>query len=113
MGLDERTRSKLLEVYEEAKNKIGDEMKAWNKAFQFNVEGEEFYVEFRNGELTVNDGRHPRPAATLSMTRDVLAQLLEGRLDAMAAFLRGKMKITGNVLDTALLRKMLEAVRGQ
>lgn len=109
--MDETIKSRFLAVYEKAKVKIGDEIKTWNKASQFSIDGDEFYVEFKDGELVISEGKHSRPTATLIMSKEVLEQLLEGKLDAMTAFLRGKMKITGNVLDTAMLRKMLEAVR--
>lgn len=108
----EEVREKLYEIYEKAKSKMGDEMASWNKTFQFNIEGgEPFYITFSGGEMKVEPGVHQSPTATLSMEKEVLEQILKGELDAMAAFIRGKMKITGNVIETTSLRKMLEAAR--
>ncbi|ALL00477.1 putative sterol carrier protein [Pyrodictium delaneyi] len=108
----ELLRKTFLEVVEKAKAKIGDEMKTWNRAFQFILDdGTEFYVEIKNGEVTVQQGRHPSPVATLSTDSNTLEKILQGELDAMAAFIRGKMKITGNVLETIKLRKILEAAK--
>ena len=105
-------KSVLSEIYEKAKEKMGDEMKSWNKVFQFNIQGgEPFYIEFSGGEMKVEAGTHPSPTATLIMEKEVLEQILKGELDAMAAFIRGKMRITGNVIETTHLRKMLEAGR--
>jgi len=110
--MSEELTKKLLEVYEKAKEKMGEEMKSWNKVFQFQIEGEEpFYIEFSSGEMKISKGTHPSPTATLIMEKTVLEQIVNGEMDAMAAFVRGKMRITGNVLETAHLRKMLEAGR--
>ncbi len=72
---------------------------------------EPFYIEFKAGELSVGEGKHPSPLATLSMDKDVLMKILNGELDAMAAFMRGMMKISGNVMETVNLRKMFEAIK--
>ena len=103
---------KFKQVYENAKEKMGDEMATWNKVFQFEVPGlEPFYIEFKAGEMKIETGKHPSPLATLSMERDVMEKILNGELDAMAAFMRGMMKITGNVMETVHLRKMFEVVK--
>lgn len=100
------------QVYEKAKEKMGSEMASWNKVFQFEVTGmEPFYVEFKEGEMKIEQGKHPSPLATLAMEKDVMEKILKGELDAMAAFMRGMMKITGNVMETVNLRKMFEAVK--
>lgn len=100
------------QIYEKAKEKMGGEIKTWNKVFQFNIpDGKPFYIEFSGGEMRVEAGTHPSPTATLIMEKSVLEQILKGELDAMAAFIRGKMKITGNVIETTHLRRLLEAGR--
>lgn len=108
----DEVRRLLVEVYEKAKRKMGDEMASWNKVFQFSIEdGEPFYIEFSGGQMRVEAGTHPSPTATLVMNKETLTKILRGELDAMAAFVRGKMRITGNVIETAHLRRMLEAAR--
>ena len=110
--MSEEIISLMQQVYEKAKSKMGSEMASWNKIFQFNVEGEEpFYIEFKSGSMNLVKGTHRSPTATLSMSRDTLIKILKGELDAMAAFIRGQMKITGNVIETVALRKMIEATK--
>lgn len=110
--MSEEVFEKFKQVYEKAKVKMGSEMANWNKVFQFEVTGiDPFYIEFKSGELNVESGKHPSPLATLSMEKDVMLKILNGELDAMAAFMRGMMKISGNVMETVNLRKMFEAVR--
>lgn len=108
----DEVRKALETIYENAKKKIGDEIKTWNKVFQFNIGGgEPFYIEFSNGVMKVEAGTHPSPTATLTMDKEVLEDILKGELDAMAAFIRGKMRITGNVIETTHLRKLIEEGR--
>lgn len=108
----EEVRRALNTIFENAKKKMGDEIKSWNKVFQFNIAGgEPFYVEFSGGEMKVEAGTHPSPLATLTMDREVLEKILKGELDAMAAFIRGKMRITGNVIETTHLRRIIEEGR--
>ncbi len=108
----ETARQKFMEVYNKALEKIGDEVKGWNKVFQFEVEGlPEFYIEFSNGEVSIVEGRHERPLATLKMSQEVFEKILNLEMDPMRAFMMGKMKITGNVIETANLRKIFDVVR--
>jgi putative sterol carrier protein len=112
MILSEDIAKKFLSVYERAKEKIGDEMATWNKAYQFEVTGlEPFYIEFKGGEVKVESGKHPSPLATLTMEKDVLMKILDLELDPMVAFMRGMMKISGNVMETVHLRKMFEVLK--
>ena len=111
--MSEEVKNAFLEAFEKAKNKMGSELAAWNKVFQFEVEGmEPFYIEIKSGAANVVQGKHPSPLATLKMNKDILMKVLSGELDAMAAFIRGQMKITGNVMETVNLRKILEAAKG-
>ncbi len=97
-------------VLDKAKAKMADEIKAWNKSFQIETEeGDKFFIKIADGEITLDKGEIERPTATLKMSREVLEKILKGEMDAMAAFIRGKMKITGNVIETANLRKLIEA----
>ncbi len=112
MALDE-FKPVIEEIFQKAKEKI-PEISNWNKVYQFVTdEGDEFYLEISNGELKIVEGKHQSPIATLKMPRQVLEQVLKGELDAMKAFMTGKMKITGNVFDTANLRKMINAGLGK
>ena len=108
----EDIKSKFLEVFEKAKQKKGEEIASINRVFQFVLDdGTEFYIEISGGQAKVEAGRHPQAVATLSTDRETLDKILKGELDAMAAFMRGKLKITGNVIETVKLRQILEAAK--
>lgn len=111
MAIDE-IKDKFFDVYNKAMEKIGDEVKSWNKVYQFEVEGlPEFYIEFKAGEVKIVEGRHERPLATLRMNKDILMKILNLEMDPMRAFMMGKMKISGNVIETTYLRKIFDVVR--
>ncbi len=108
----EEIRNKFMNVFSKAKEKLGDEMSTWNKVFQFEISGlEPFYIELKGGEANIVEGKAPNALATLSMDLDVLNQILDLQLDPMVAFMRGKMRITGNVMETVHLRKIFQVVK--
>ncbi|MEN2999410.1 MAG: SCP2 sterol-binding domain-containing protein [Acidilobaceae archaeon] len=102
----------FMDLYQKALQKV-PEARTWNKIYQFNVEGQLFYIEIKGGTASVKQGSHPSPIATLSMSRDTLNKILKGELDAMKAFMSGQLKITGNVFDTVNLKKIIDAGLGK
>ncbi len=112
MSLEEYKKT-IEELFNKAVDKV-PEIKTWNKVYQFKVEDDgEFYIEIKNGEIKIEEGSHPSPIATISATQEVLGQVLKGELDAMKAFMMRKIKITGNVLDTMNLKKLIDAGVGK
>ena len=110
-GVVEEFREKFLDLARRGMDSL-PEARSWSKVYQFVVDGEEFYVVISNGEVTVEEGRHPSPIATLTLSRDTLAKILSGELDAMKAFLSRELTITGNVFDTMNLKRLIDAGLG-
>jgi putative sterol carrier protein len=108
----EELRARFTELFEKALAKI-PEARTWNKVYQFIVDGQEFYMVISGGRLEIREGRHPNPIATLSMSKDVLARILSGELDAMKAFMTRQLTITGNVFDTVNLKRVIDAGLGR
>jgi len=107
----EEIKSIFQEIFEKAKQKSPD-VASINRVFQFVLDdGTEFYIEISGGQAKIGEGRHPQAVATLSTDSQTLMQILKGELDAMAAFMRGKLRITGNVIETVKLRQILEAAK--
>ena len=113
MASFEEIKKMLDQIVEKAKQKMGDEIASWNRVFQFELsDGTAFYIEISGGEVKIVEGRHERPTAVLRTDPETLEKMLRGELDAMKAFMFGKLKITGNVIETMKLRRILEAARG-
>lgn len=105
-------KDKFMELFEKAVAKI-PEARGWNKVYQFNIEGSQFYIQIKDGKAEIAEGTHPSPIATLSMSKETLRKILSGELDAMRAFMTRQMTITGNVFDTVNLKKIIDAGLGK
>lgn len=57
-----------------------------------------FFVEVGEGGIGVHEGDNSNPNVTISGTDTVLADVISGRTDAVAAFLGGKIKVSGDVM---------------
>ena len=106
-------KARFEELFANAKDRLS-EIATWNKVYQIVVEDDgEFYIEISGGQLKIEEGRHPSPIATLQTNSDTLGKILSGELDAMKAFMMRQIKITGNVLDTMNLKKLIDAGLGK
>ena len=67
-----------------------------NVAFQFDITGEEagtFYVELKNGKLSVEPYEYYDRDAKITCSADTLIQIATGKLDPVAAFTFRKIKV--------------------
>jgi len=55
-------------------------------------------VSVANGTCDVSQGQAPSPRVTLTIGLADFLRLLAGKLDAMAAFMGGKLKVTGDIM---------------
>jgi putative sterol carrier protein len=111
-ALDE-LKAKFEELFKKASESL-PEVKGWNKVYQIVLEDDgKFYIEIKNGNLQVVEGEHPSPIATLQTTTETMKKILSGELDAMKAFMMRQLKITGNVLDTMNLKRLIDAGLGK
>lgn len=102
----------LKESLEKNLDKIASVIKGWSKTFQFKVtDGEPFYIEFKEDKALVVKGEHQSPIATLIIKKEDLMRILRGELDANQAFFKGVLKITGNIIETLNLKKVLDYLR--
>ncbi len=76
-------------------------------AYQFNIHGEgegAFYVEVRDGKLYIEPYEYYDRDAIFICSAKTLFKMIEGKLDPVAAFTVGKLKVEGD-LDKALRLK--------
>lgn len=93
-------------------DRITPVIRGWSKIFQFKVsDGEPFYIEFKNDKAIVVKGEHQSPTATLILKKEDLVKILRGELDANQAFFKGILKISGNIMETLNLKKVLDTLR--
>lgn len=74
-------------------------------AYQFNIEGEAegaFYAEVADGKLSIEPFEYYDRDVLFTTTADTLLKIAAGKMDAIAAFTMGKLKVEGD-FDKALI----------
>jgi putative sterol carrier protein len=67
---------------------------------QYDLSGDgaaQYFNTIKEGACSVSEGTHESPTMTVSMTAGDFVDLTEGKLDGMAAFMGGKLKIAGDM----------------
>ncbi|MBD5549423.1 MAG: SCP2 sterol-binding domain-containing protein [Lachnospiraceae bacterium] len=81
-------------------------------AYQFCIEDEEaggsFYVEVKDGELSVEPYEYYDKDAMFVSTPEVLLKIAEGEMDPVAAFTEGKLRVEGNIDKALRLKEIIE-----
>jgi len=84
-----------------------------NNVYQWNIlkDGKNVSVwtcDFKNGDGAIHQGepKTGKPNCILSIEDDIAVEIFSGKLDAMKAFMSGKLKISGNVLAAQKLQKL-------
>ncbi len=82
---------------------------------QFKIEGEPlFYMEVgADGSVKMVEGTHGSPAVTLMAKDDTMAKIIRGELDPVRAYLRGDLKISGDIFIAQRIGSILSQVRGR
>lgn len=79
-------------------------------AFQFNITGEAegaFYAEVKDGKLNMEPYEYHDRDVAFTCSGDTLLKMAEGRLDPIAAFTLGKLKVDGNIEKALMVQKFL------
>ena len=91
----------------EIQNKDPEIQKAlggWKGIVQYSLGGEEFYVEYKpDGKCEFKEGKASSPTFTIVASPELWANVLRGKEDAVAAFMMGKYKIQGNIMEAQRL----------
>ncbi len=80
-------------------------------AYQFNVTGEGegiFYVEIKDGQVHVEPYEYYDRNAIITISGPNLIKLINGKLDAVAAFTTGRLKVDGDINAALELIKYLK-----
>ncbi|MDJ0271329.1 MAG: SCP2 sterol-binding domain-containing protein [Candidatus Caldarchaeum sp.] len=83
----------------------------WSKVVQFKPsDGNPFYIHSTGSGLTVTEGLHPNPSATVESSHQDLVSILRGELDAVKAFFSGRIKIKGDVFAAQELNSLFSTL---
>lgn len=86
-------------------------------AFQFNIEDEEaggiFYVEVKDGVLSVEPYEYFDRDAMFTATPETFMKIAEGKMDPIWAFTVQKLKVEGNIDKALRLKDIIEIKQKQ
>lgn len=87
-----------------------DQVKKVGGVFVFNVDGSNFFIDLKNGKGQVGIGASPQPAdITILVADNDFEALASGKMKGQAAFLKGLVKIKGNMMLAMKLDSVFKA----
>jgi len=82
-----------------------------NGVIVFNISGKPITVDLKNGSGAVTVGQQGKPDLVLTISDADMVSLSQGKLNAQQAFMRGKLKLKGNMALAMKLGKIIEAAK--
>lgn len=104
----------ISELVEKAKTlpDLSSELSGFNKSFQIKPsDSNPFYVEIKDGTISLNEGETQGPSATVMGTDQVLSEIFSGQQDAVKAFMTGKLKVSGDIFSAQKLTGIMAKFR--
>lgn len=83
-------------------------------AYQFDLSGPQggrYVLSVKDRACTVQEGTHPSPDVTLSLSDTDCMGILEGRLDGMSVAMSGRLKVSGDLTLAIRLKTLFPTVR--
>jgi putative sterol carrier protein len=81
-----------------------------DEVFQFHFsDTDNHYLVVKDGAMSIEQGEHPAPSVSLSMSTETLKSVMSGETSGMSAFMTGRLKATGDVMLAAKLNSLFPA----
>ncbi len=89
------------DIFKEMPNRFkADQAGNLNAVVQFDLSGDtggQWYVTIADGSCSVDEGKADDPKATIRMDASDYVDMTTGKLNPMAAFMSGKVKVEGDL----------------
>lgn len=102
------------EIVEKAKSTEGvaKELSGFNKKFQIKPsDASPFFVEIKDGGISLNPGETEGASATVMATDQMLVEIFTGKTDAVKAFMGGQLKVSGDIFSAQKLTSIMSKFR--
>jgi putative sterol carrier protein len=102
------------EIFSEMQKRMdANPAKLWGikAVFQFDITGADpgtYSVVIADGKAAVNEGTSASPDISITMTSNEFADMVEGKLDGITAFMGGKLKVKGDPMLAMQLQSLLK-----
>jgi putative sterol carrier protein len=80
---------------------VASASKGLNAVFQFELSGDgggSYNIAVNDGTMEVKEGTSTTPSVTIKMAADDYLKLVNGQLNGTMAYMKGQMKVTGNLM---------------
>ena len=80
---------------------VASASKGLNAVFQFELSGDgggQYNISVNDGSMEVKEGTAATPSVTIKMSADDYLKLVNGQLNGTMAYMKGQMKVTGNLM---------------
>jgi putative sterol carrier protein len=80
---------------------VASASKGLNAVFQFELSGDgggSYNIAVNDGSMEVKEGTAATPSVTIKMSADDYLKLINGQLNGTMAYMKGQMKVTGNLM---------------
>ncbi|HMI85100.1 MAG TPA: SCP2 sterol-binding domain-containing protein [Polyangiaceae bacterium] len=80
---------------------VASASKGLTAVFQFELSGEgggSYNIAVNDGTMEVKEGASATPSVTIKMSADDYLKLVNGQLNGTMAYMKGQMKVTGNLM---------------
>lgn len=97
--------SDLQSIFSEMEKRFNAQAAAGvESVFQYEIDdSEHWFVAVEGGQCSVSQGQHDEPTVTLAMDVATLQDVLSGETDGMQAFMAGRIRADGNIMEATRL----------
>jgi putative sterol carrier protein len=102
------------EIFDEMKKRMDGnpaKLAGIKGVFQFDISGADpgiYSVAIADGKAIVSEGTSAQADITITMASNDFSDMVEGRLDAIGAFMGGKLKVKGDTMLAMQLQSLLK-----
>ncbi|WP_203332885.1 SCP2 sterol-binding domain-containing protein [Planococcus beigongshangi] len=101
------TLNETMQQIEKEINQNPEPIASMDTVYQFEIDGEAYQLQLKDGQAKILEHKVD-PNCTLVMSYDNFNKFLAGKLNGMAAFMTGKLKIQGDITKALKLETIVK-----